>query len=183
MIIYLPMEPFGKQSPRSRVIQVKGRKAFAQTYNTKRNREQKELAQGYMKGELYMLGYGASDAPAFPAGGVAVEIVAVFSLAKSHHRVRSPIPMQVHVQKPDEDNVSKWIKDAGTGLLWTDDSQVAQCRTHKVIAAQGDRPGVRIQVEVIKQDWAEKIGVHIQKLSSKRLSAWGSRKQQEGRSE
>ena len=30
----------------------------------------------------------------------------------------------IHVDKPDCDNLTKWILDAGNGILWKDDSQI-----------------------------------------------------------
>jgi Holliday junction resolvase RusA-like endonuclease len=37
-----------------------------------------------------------------------------------------------HVKKPDTDNLVKFIKDCGNGVLWVDDSQVCDVHARKI---------------------------------------------------
>ena len=48
-----------------------------------------------------------------------------------------------HTKKPDLDKLVRAVKDALTGVLWSDDSQVMEIRARKVYAAEGDHPGAR----------------------------------------
>jgi Holliday junction resolvase RusA-like endonuclease len=47
-----------------------------------------------------------------------------------------------HIVKPDGDNLAKSILDAitGTGMLWTDDSQIAVLGVTKLTARLGEEP-------------------------------------------
>lgn len=55
-------------------------------------------------------------------------------------------PERPHAKKPDASNVLKAVEDAGTGVLWLDDAQIALLHVHKRIAAQGDAPRVELQI-------------------------------------
>lgn len=46
-----------------------------------------------------------------------------------------------HTTKPDLDNLVKSVKDAMTGLVWKDDSQVVTCRSRKEYCEQLDLLG------------------------------------------
>lgn len=51
-----------------------------------------------------------------------------------------------HTKKPDLDKLVRAVKDALTGVMWTDDSQVMEISARKVYANEGDHPGARITV-------------------------------------
>jgi len=73
-------------------------------------------------------------------------IKVVFRCPVSDYRKREPREWRWHTKKPDLDNVIKAVKDAGTGVLWFDDSQVVEIHASKIIAAQGEPPMVVIDV-------------------------------------
>lgn len=52
-----------------------------------------------------------------------------------------------HTTKPDLDKLARAVKDALTGVLWTDDSQVAQLVAEKVYADADTGPCVHVTVE------------------------------------
>jgi len=59
---------------------------------------------------------------------------------------RRPMPRALHEKRPDLDNLAKSTKDALTGILWRDDSQIAILNARKVIAAGDEQPCVEVQV-------------------------------------
>jgi Holliday junction resolvase RusA-like endonuclease len=56
------------------------------------------------------------------------------------------MPRAFHETRPDLDNLAKSTKDALTGILWRDDSQIAILNARKVIAAGDEQPCVEVQV-------------------------------------
>lgn len=69
------------------------------------------------------------------------------SLSLRFHLARpASLPRKVvyHVKKPDADNLAKAVKDAMTGLVYRDDSQIVALMVSKVY---GDQPGVAIDAE------------------------------------
>ncbi len=84
-------------------------------------------------------------------GALSVEIAATFTCPRSHWRKRAPLPRRWHISRPDADNLAKAVKDAGKGVLWLDDSQVAHLIVVKVIGAQGEAPRLWMQVKPIEE--------------------------------
>lgn len=64
------------------------------------------------------------------------------------------MPNEYKITKPDLDNLAKPIKDALTGIIWTDDSRVADLRVTKLLCAgtringeyQSEKPGCDILI-------------------------------------
>lgn len=52
-----------------------------------------------------------------------------------------------HTKKPDLDNLEKSVKDALTGLIWKDDSQVCAAQKTKVVASDSESPHVFVRIE------------------------------------
>jgi Holliday junction resolvase RusA-like endonuclease len=52
-----------------------------------------------------------------------------------------------HISKPDTDKLIRCVKDALTGVVWGDDSQV--CRMDFILKVYGDKPGVHIEINSI----------------------------------
>jgi Holliday junction resolvase RusA-like endonuclease len=83
--------------------------------------------------------------PVFKAGPVALRVLAVFPCPKGWHRVRVPVATRPYTaQENDGDNIAKAAQDAGKGLLWTDDGQVAFLVVERWWAAQGEEPFVQL---------------------------------------
>jgi Holliday junction resolvase RusA-like endonuclease len=91
----------------------------------------------------------AVDVP-FEKGPVGVGITAYFEVPKSRRRKRAPVPEQLHTKKPDLDNIVKIYCDAMTGVVWTDDTQVAFVQAIKMQAAQGEPPRTEVRVFELK---------------------------------
>lgn len=87
--------------------------------------------------------------PAFE-GPVELRIVAVFECPRSEHRKRTPVPRRPRDTAPDADNVAKAVMDAGTGILWHDDGQVARLVVDKVVGAQDEEPAVHVTVREVR---------------------------------
>lgn len=56
------------------------------------------------------------------------------------------MPREEFLSKPDTDNMVKAVKDALTGFVWVDDSQVWREVAEKVYAAGGEMPHVEISI-------------------------------------
>jgi len=83
----------------------------------------------------------------FPPGvPLKLAVMAVFPCPLSDHRKRSPVPRRLRFKKPDIDNVAKAVMDAAKGVLYHDDSQVADLRVMKYTAAQGELPYVAVHL-------------------------------------
>jgi crossover junction endodeoxyribonuclease RusA len=67
-----------------------------------------------------------------------------YGSGKNAHILKPNAPTW-HISKPDLDKLIRCVKDALTGVVWKDDSQVCAMGGPRKI--YGDRPGVRIQVE------------------------------------
>lgn len=101
------------------------------------------------KGTAQVLMLEAARAGEMTWGGddpLSVSIVAVFACPTTAHRKR-PVPRRWHTKaQGDADNIAKAVLDAGNGVLWNDDRQVAVLHVCKVIAAQGEAPYVLVTV-------------------------------------
>ena len=64
---------------------------------------------------------------------------------------RAPGVSTCKATKPDADNVLKIVKDACTGIVWTDDARVAVLRAAKLYS---DRPGLMVTVRPVDlREW------------------------------
>jgi Holliday junction resolvase RusA-like endonuclease len=77
---------------------------------------------------------------------VELTIVAVFPCPRSERRKRKPAQRRPHALWPDADNVGKAVMDAGKGVLWQDDGQVARLVVEKLYGAQDEEPRVEVLV-------------------------------------
>jgi Holliday junction resolvase RusA-like endonuclease len=81
---------------------------------------------------------------------ITVRVLAVFPCPKGAQRKRMPVPTRPYVaQINDGDNLAKAVMDAGNGVLWNDDGQVAHLVVERWWGAQGEAPFVRVTV----QEW------------------------------
>lgn len=61
------------------------------------------------------------------------------------NRLMARLPCEA---KPDLDNLLKSLKDALTGIIWLDDSQVVRVEANKWYAAGDEQPGVEVSVSM-----------------------------------
>ena len=59
---------------------------------------------------------------------------------------RKPMERMWHTVRPDADNLTKAVKDALTGILWEDDSQVCSLHVSKMVCGGEDPSGVYVVV-------------------------------------
>lgn len=88
------------------------------------------------------------------SGAVGVYVEAVFPVPRSWSKRKQADALAgrlLHTGKPDWDNVGKLVADACTGLLWQDDSQVAQATVRK---RYGAAPHVLLRVQSIGNEEA-----------------------------
>lgn len=130
--IHIPGEP---------VAQGRGRAAMAQgrvrVFDPPKSRNWKATAQHHAMMQMY-------GKPLFD-GPLEVVIEAVWTLPKSKHR-KEPRPRSIRWSKPDSDNLAKAVLDSLNGVVWRDDAQAADTRIRKWNGAQGEAPGVTVQV-------------------------------------
>ena len=152
LTVHIPGEPVAQGRPRFR----RGPK-FVSTYDPAKSRNWKAEARAAM------VAARAGNALPFAEGALMVVIWAAFTCPKGEHRKREPRPPRWKHTKPDAENVAKAVLDAATGVLWTDDAQVARLDVRKMHAAQGDAPHVIVSVQPLPADneplmWPEPIG-------------------------
>lgn len=140
--ITLPGEPCAQGRPRAFYRPGIG----VRMYDPEKSRSWKGMAQVHMREALAAAGAGS---PLFADGPVELLVVAVFTCPRSHWRKRDPIPRRPKATRPDGENIAKAIQDAGTGILWLDDAQVARLVVEKVYGAQGESPMVQLTVRAM----------------------------------
>lgn len=85
-------------------------------------------------------------------GPLKVDVVAVFPRLKSMRKKTRPMLREWKSTKPDNDNMEKAVWDALTGLLWHDDSQIADNRFRKFFADGQEIPHLIVIVQPIIDD-------------------------------
>lgn len=81
--------------------------------------------------------------------GAALLIRADFvrSLPRDQERKRLPPPVRFDPQRSDVDNYLKAVMDALNGVVYADDRQVVRVEAQKLVAGQGEAPGVHLLVK------------------------------------
>jgi Holliday junction resolvase RusA-like endonuclease len=79
-------------------------------------------------------------------GPLRIDLEILLQRPKSMIWKTRPMPRELHVTKPDRDNLEKAIFDAMKGVIFLDDGQICDGRTRKLIAAGDERPGALITV-------------------------------------
>ena len=137
--LIIPGEPYAQKRPRATRIG-----SHARVYDPPENRNWKATAQQYMADEMAQGGCQPFTGP------VRLVVLAGFTCPKSRRRKKVPRPAEPHTKRPDLDNIVKAVKDAATGILWLDDSQVCELTARKWTRRQGN-PG---QLEIMVQEVA-----------------------------
>ncbi len=121
-------EPIAKKRPR-----FVRRGKFVGTYNCQ------DTEEGKFKWDLLklILPYRDEDAPLVPSGvPVSLSVTFFMPIPASMSKKQMLLSGGRHIKKPDTDNLLKFLKDCGNGVLWADDSQVWQVHAEKVYSAQ-----------------------------------------------
>lgn len=131
MELFYPGEPIFKARHRTRIVQGKGGKAFAQTYTPKETREGEQSFAEFVR-QAMPSGFFIRNTPIF--AHLTVMRVKPKSKKKHEHYPEG---------KPDWDNHCKAILDSLNGVVYDDDSHVVGVEGWKVYA---DRPGVYLKL-------------------------------------
>ena len=83
------------------------------------------------------------------AGPLRVELLFTMPRPRSMVWKKRPMPGAWHQGRPDSDNLAKAVLDACQGVLWKDDSQIADLRVAKRIAAGNEQPAVGVYVAML----------------------------------
>lgn len=81
-------------------------------------------------------------------GSIPISVFIQFVLPRPKSKIRklSDNPRYHHCSKPDIDNVTKAVLDALQGIVWRDDSCIAELHTVKLVAAGDELPSVEVTV-------------------------------------
>lgn len=139
----IPGEPVAQGRPRA----FRTKAGQVRTFDPAKSRSWKGVAQVHYQEALRLAGV---KAPAFPVGPVAFIVQAVFTCPKGQHR-KAPVPRRLKAARPDPDNLAKAAMDAGIGLLFADDAQVAHLCVRKYVGAQGEAPHVMVIVRQLEE--------------------------------
>lgn len=148
LYIHIPGEPHAQGRARHSPIMTKngpvlgrGGRPIVVAYDPKESRNWKAFAGSRMLTERVLQGV---DAPL--DGPLHLEITALFTMPTSRHLKKGIRPRTWKTGRPDEDNVTKAVKDAASGVLWLDDKQVVVATCLKITAAQGEAPGLYLTI-------------------------------------
>ena len=113
---------------------------FAQMYNGARVKNYGAYVRALVAHQAQEEGWEAQDGP------VALTIVIQRAAPKSRPKRRSWTQKEKFpCSRPDCTNIQKLVEDAGTGILWVDDSRIVQIQTVKFYA-----PTTRPQEELVE---------------------------------
>lgn len=133
--VTVPGPPVAQGRPRITTIG-----GFARAYDPAKSRSWKGTAQVHMLAAMRAAGLALLEGP------LEVEILAVFDCPVSRYRKRDPRQREWKATKPDAENIAKACLDAGSGVLYRDDAQVALLTVRKVVGAQGEAARVEMRV-------------------------------------
>ena len=83
-------------------------------------------------------------------GPVQLECTFAMPRPKRLMRKKDPEGEVWHTSRPDADNLIKAVKDACTGVLWKDDSQVCEMVVRKRYHAKGGHPAAMLEIRCLK---------------------------------
>jgi len=147
--ILIPGKPIPQIRHRHRVIQAKGKKAFATTYDplSKEKESTRLWLRANVKAEdidrVYLLPITLSIVFVMPRP------LAHYGTGKNSNLIKAFAP-KFHIAKPDTDNLLKYYKDCMSKLVYHDDSQVFFDMTMKVYGNYPMPPHTKITVTGVK---------------------------------
>jgi len=80
------------------------------------------------------------------AGLLSLHVKASYSCPRTDWRKRHPRTRRWKGTKPDVDNILKAVMDAGNGIVWLDDVQIASVTLDRMIEEQGAAPSTEVTV-------------------------------------
>lgn len=151
--ITIPGEPVAQGRGRVGRWKAKDGREGVTVRDPAKSRSWKGVAQVHMR-DAVGVGHPLDESHWLPhTGPVRLSILAVFSCPKSDHRKRDPRPRRRACgSRNDVDNIAKAVMDAGNGILWLDDGQIAELYVEKWIGAQGEAPAVYVTAGPIASD-------------------------------
>lgn len=134
--IVVPGQPIAQPRHRSRVVAGRAQLYVPARHPVREYRQAIELlARRHFQREPFDKGVS-----------LRLDLQLVFSRPKAMTRKTRPNPRAWHTARPDADNVCKAVKDALSGIVYHDDSQVAVEQVAKFYAAGGEQPHTEIRL-------------------------------------
>lgn len=157
LFVRVPGEPRGNPRKVTSKIIKGGRVVGTQTHQDPNAVIWKATFQQYF--ETAMKAIGLQDQPLH--GLCAIHIIAWKMCPRSTWLKNKERPEIFSDQRPDTDNVTKLVKDAGEGVLYLDDKQVAIDQCVKLRAKQGEPARVEIRFYELPESpsWMASAGV------------------------
>lgn len=141
LIVEIPGLPVAQGRPRLAVVG-----GHARAYSPAKATSWRGAAQVHMQDALRRC-----EQSAFPPGvPLRVQVDAVWPQPASAPK-RDRASRRYRPSRPDADNVGKAVLDAGNGILWHDDAQVAVLLVRKITGASGEPPRVAVSVDLIRE--------------------------------
>lgn len=137
--LHVPAVPVAQPRQRHRTVNTKGGRSFIQNYTPEKHPVQSFKATVRMALKRIYQGPPLT-------GPLCVDCVFVMPRPQSMVWKTKPMPRIPHDKKPDRDNLDKAVCDALKGLAWVDDSQAADGRIQKFIAAGDEQPHAVITI-------------------------------------
>ena len=137
--VIIPGQPVAQGRPRMTTIN-----GHPRAYDPEKSRSWKGAAQVHMLAVMRALGLSPLEGP------VEVSVLAVFACPTTDYRKREPRERRWKPGKPDAENIAKACLDAGNGVLYHDDAQVARLHVVKVIGAQREPAHVEVLVTTLR---------------------------------
>lgn len=139
IVIRVNMTPVPQPRQRHRIVAMKGKKPFVQSYTPKSH-----PVQVYKRALRDAASRVYRGAPL--ACPLRCDLLFVMPRTQAQTWKTKPMPRLPHNKKPDRDNLDKACLDALTGIMWTDDAKVFDGRITKVVAAGDEQPHVLITI-------------------------------------
>jgi len=128
LTLVIPGKPLAQKRPKFRHVQTKSGKSFGRAYNPQESEAGIFMSKLQFAIENQQRGWKPLTGP--------VELDIVFAMpiptTTSQKKARLMEDGEIrHTKKPDLDNLIKFVKDCGSGILWQNDSQIDKIKACK----------------------------------------------------
>lgn len=162
--IVVPGRPIAQPRPRFFAQLAAGQKLWVAAKRAKNPQELRELLKPLAKASVFRQENHAIQDYRKRVRGAAYEVFLgtpwqcpvyleiLFLMPRPKNKIwkTKPMPRYPHTSVPDKDNLEKGVKDALKGVVYRDDSQVADGRVSKWVCAGGETPKTIIKLAKIE---------------------------------
>lgn len=128
LTLVIPGKPLAQKRPKFRHVKTKSGKTFGMAYNPQETDAGKFMAQLDAALQRQNVNWKPLMGPVELDIVFAMPIPTTTSMRKAGLMEEGKIR---HTKKPDLDNLVKFVKDCGSGILWQNDSQIDRIKASK----------------------------------------------------